>query len=312
MIKVTVVEVQGCLASGAAITHDVMATANQISKTAKRALPFDVKTVRLGPRPSRDRLRGADLVIVPGLGLGTASADELDAKLKSPACRRAGDLMVQSSEAGATLAASCASTFLLAETGLLNGRRATTTWWLAPLFQRRYPKVELVTDRVVVADWPIVTGGAAMAQMDLMLEIVGKFAGPKLASACANYLLLDQRRSQVPFMAINYLASQDPRMAKAEKWVRNNIARDFTMEDLAEAVALAPRTFARRIAATCGVSPIQFVQRIRLETARYLLETTRLSVDEISRQVGYAEPSTLRRLIRRDTKHSPGHFRPAA
>ena len=312
MTKVAVVEVQGCLASGAAITHDVMATANQISKTARRALPFDVKTVRLGPRPSRDGVRGADIVIVPGLGLGVASADELDAKLNSPACRRAGDMLVQSFEAGATLAASCASTFLLAETGLLNGRRATTTWWLAPLFQRRYPKVELVTDRVVVADWPIVTGGAAMAQMDLMLAIVGKFAGPKLAGACANYLLLDQRRSQVPFMAINYLASQDPRIAKAEKWVRNNIARDFTMEELAEAVGLAPRTFARRIAATCGVSPIQFVQRIRLETARYLLETTRLSVDEISRQVGYAEPSTLRRLIRRDTKHSPGHFRPAA
>ena len=79
-----------------------------------------------------------------------------------------------------------------------------------------------------------------------------------------------------------------------------------------DAVALAPRTFARRVAATCGVSPIQFVQRIRLETARLLLETTRLPVDEIARRVGYAEPSTLRRLIRRNTKHPPGHFRPAA
>lgn len=312
MTRVTVVEIEGCLASGAAITHDVMATANQISKTAGRALPFDVTTVHLGPRPSRDRLRGADLVIVPGLGLGVASADELDAKLKSPACRRACDMLVRSFEAGAVLAAACASTFLLAETGLLNSRRATTTWWLAPLFRERYPMVELEPDRIVVADWPIATGGAAMAQMDLMLAIVGKFAGPKLANACANYLLLDQRRSQVPFMAINYFASQDPKIARAEEWVRNNIARDFTMEELAEAAVLAPRTFARRIAATCGISPIQFVQRIRLERARYLLETTRLSVEEIARQVGYSEPSTLRRLIRRDTKHSPGHFRPAA
>ena len=84
------------------------------------------------------------------------------------------------------------------------------------------------------------------------------------------------------------------------------------MDELAEAVALATRTFARRMAATCGITPIQFVQRIRVETAQYLLETTRLSVDEIARQIGYAEPSTLRRLIRRDTKHSPGYFRPAA
>jgi transcriptional regulator GlxA family with amidase domain len=312
MTRVTVVEIEGCLASGAAISHDVMATANQISRTAGRALPFNVTTARYGPRRSSDRLRKADLVIVPGLGLGAASADELDAKLKSPACRRASDMLARSFAAGATLAAGCASTFLLAETGLLNNRRATTTWWLGPLFRKRYPMVELLTDRIVVADWPIATGGAAMAQMDLMLAIVDKFAGPKLAHACANYLLLDQRRSQVPFMAINYLANQDPRIAKAEKWVRENIARDFAMEELADAVALAPRTFARRIAATCGVSPIQFVQRIRLETARTLLETTRLSVEQIARQVGYAEPSTLRRLIRRDTKHSPGHFRPAA
>ena len=312
MTKVTVVEIEGCLASSAAITHDVMATANQISKAARRSPAFNVTTLRYGRRNNRERLRAADLVIVPGLGLGVATADELVAKLNSPACRRAADMLAQSYAAGATLAAACASTFLLAEAGLLDGRRATTTWWLAPLFRRRYPKVDLVTDRIVVADWPIVTGGAAMAQMDLMLAIVGKFAGPKLASACANYLLLDERRSQVPFMAINYFSNQDSRIAKAEKWVRDNIARDFTMEELAEAVALSPRTFARRTAATCGVSPIQFVQRIRLETARHLLETTRMAVDEIARQVGYAEPSTLRRLIRRDTKHSPGHFRPVA
>ena len=164
---------------------------------------------------------------------------------------------------------------------------------------------------MVVADWPIATGGAAMAQMDLMLAVVGRFAGPSLAKACANYLLLDRRRSQAPYMAIAYLGEPGPE-DRGRKWVRDNIASDFAIEELAEAAALAPRTFARRVTATCGVSPIQFVQRIRLETARLLLETTRLSVDEIARQVGYAEPSTLRRLIRRDTKHPPGHFRPAA
>jgi transcriptional regulator GlxA family with amidase domain len=309
MIKVSVIEIEGCMASSAAITHDVMATANRVSG-AKRALPFEVTTLRCGRRRNGAQLRGTELVIVPGLG--TASADELHGKLNSAACRRAGDMLVEGFESGAALAASCASTFLLAEAGLLDGRRATTTWWFAPLFRRRYPKVELVTDRMVVADWPIATGGAAMAQMDLMLAVVGRFAGAGLAKACANYLLLDERHSQAPFMAIAYLAGEDPRIAKAEKWVRDNIRRDFAIEELAEAVALAPRTFARRVATTCGISPIQFVQRIRIETARYLLETTRLSVEEIARQVGYAEPSTLRRLIRRDTKHSPGHFRTAS
>lgn len=310
MTRVTVVEIQGCMATSAAITHDMMATANQISGAAKRALPFDVTTVRCGPSRGSGKLRGADLIIVPGLG--TASADKLEAKLKSPACQRLRDALVEAFEAGAMLAAPCASTFLLAETGLLDGRRATTTWWLAPLFRRRYPEVDLVTDQIVVPDWPIATAGAAMAQMDLMLAIVGRFAGPSLAKACANYLVLDERHSQAPFMAIDYLASQDSRIAKAEKWVRDNIARDFTVDELAAAVALAPRTFARRVAGTCGISPIQFVQRIRIETARYLLETTRQSIEEIARHVGYAESSTLRRLIRRETRHSPGYFRRAS
>jgi transcriptional regulator GlxA family with amidase domain len=309
MTKVAVVEIEGCMASSAAITHDVLATANRIS-AAKRVPPFKVTTVRCGSRRSDVDLRGIELVIVPGLG--TSSTGELETKLKSPMCRRAVDMLARAHATGAMLAASCASTFLLAETGLLDGRRATTTWWFAPLFRQRYPAVELLTEQMVVADWPIATGGAAMAQMDLMLAVVGRVAGPSLAKACANYLLLDGRRSQVPFMAITYLASQDPRIANAEKWVRDNIARDFAIEELADAVALAPRTFARRVSATCGVSPVQFVQRIRLETARLLLETTRLSVEQIARRVGYAEPSTLRRLIRRDTKHPPGHFRPTA
>jgi transcriptional regulator GlxA family with amidase domain len=308
MTKVAVVEVEGRMASSAAITHDVMATANRIS-SAKRTLPFRVTTVHCGSRRSRGEVRGADLVIVPGLG--SPSVEELQRNLRGHACRRARDMVVNAFANGAMLAASCASTFLLAEGGLLDGRRATTTWWFAPLFRQRYPKVELVTEQIVVADWPIATAGAAMAQMDLMLAIVDRFASRNLAKACANRLLLDERHSQVPFMAISYLSSQDPGVTKADKWVRDNLARDFTIQELAEAVALGPRTFARRVAATCGVSPIQFVQRIRLETARFLLETTCLSLEQIAQQVGYAEPSTLRRLIRRATNHSPRHFRRA-
>src|SRR5580658_3409031 len=178
MTRVAVLEVHRCLASSAAITHDVMATANRISGARKRALPFDVHTVRCGPRRNSTELRNTDLIIIPGLG--SPSGHELEEKLKSPACRRAGEMLVAAFKSGTALAASCASTFLLADAGLLDGRRATTTWWLAPLFRRRYPKVELVSEQMVVADWPIATGGAAMAQMDLMLAVVARFAAPRL------------------------------------------------------------------------------------------------------------------------------------
>lgn len=297
------------MASSVAITHDVLATANRISVAGARAAPFTVRTIRCSAAPEGEKKHRPELIIVPGLG--TAEAGDLQRKLGSSACRRAQAILAEASATGASVAASCASTFLLAETGLLDGRRATTTWWLGPTFRQRYPRVELVTERIVVDDWPVATAGAALAQMDLMLAIVARFGGTGLARACANYLLLDERRSQAPFMAIGYLARQDPRIAKAEGWIRKNIARDFTIEELAASVALAPRTFARRLSAVCGVTPIQLVQRIRIETARYMLETTRLSVDEIACKVGYAEASTLRRLMRRDTRHPPAHFRRA-
>jgi len=307
MPAVAVVEIQGCMASSAAITRDVLATANRISLAAMRSAPFTVDTIRCGAGRSRARFEGADLVIVPGLG--TAGAEALETRLKTPACRRAVGMLGEAFGAGAALAASCASTFLLAETGLLKGRRATTSWWLAPLFQRRYPEVELAADRMVVPGWPIATAGAAMAQMDLMLAVVARFASPGLADACARYLLLDQRRSQAPYMALSFMAGQDETIARAEAWARGNIARDFAMEEMAAAAGLAPRTFARRLAAVCGLSPVRFAQRLRIEAAELLLETTPLSVDEVARRVGYAEPSTLRRLIRREARRSPAELR---
>ncbi|WP_225782987.1 GlxA family transcriptional regulator [Xenophilus sp. Marseille-Q4582] len=307
MTSVAILEIGGCLASSAALSHDMLATANRLAPSGRA--PFQVRAVQCGPRRASGDLHGADLVIVPGLGM--PAVDDLAGTLAGAACRRAGGMLVDAHSRGAALAASCASTFVLAQAGLLDGRRATTSWWLAPQFRQRYPQVELVPEQVVVADWPIATGGAALAHMDLMLAVVARFASPAVAKTCARFLLLDERRSQAPFMAVTYLAGQDPALAKAETWVRQHIARDFAMEELAAAVALGPRTFARRLAATCGLSPIQFVQRIRLETAQHLLATTRLPLEQIAQSVGYADASTLRRLIRRDTQRTPAHFRSA-
>ncbi len=307
MTRITVLELPGRMASSAAITHDVLATANRVSLAAGRPAPFEVRTLLCADAKTRAPAAGTDLVVVPGLGVDTE--EKLLARIATPDCRRAMRLLANAARAGSAIAASCASTFLLAEAGLLDGRRATTTWWFAPLFARRYPDVTLLTDQIVVADWPIATGGAAMAQMDLMLAVVARFAGAGLARACASYLLLDGRTSQAPYMAITYLAGQDATIAKAESWVRRNVGRDFDIEELAKAMAMTPRTFARRVSATCGLSPIRFVRRIRIETARFLLETTKLPVEEIARCVGYADASTLRRLMRSDTQRTPADFR---
>lgn len=308
MARTVVMSLRHGMASSLAITLDALNVANNLCRHAGRREPFDIEILKV-TRATTRRFKAGDLVIVPGFG-SPSDADPLP-RLASPAARRAVRLVKDARAAGATLAASCASTFILAEAGLLDGRRATTTWWLAPAFRKRYPEVELVTEQIVVADWPIATAGAAMAQMDLMLAVIAKFAGSRISQACARYLLLDHRRSQVPYMAVTFLAGQDERIARAESWLRKNIDRDVSMDELAAAAGLAPRTFARRLKAACDVSPVRFAQRIRAEVATTLLETTGLSVDEISRRVGYSEPSTLRRLLRRDSSRSPSALRRA-
>jgi transcriptional regulator GlxA family with amidase domain len=309
MARVVVLELPDGMASSLAITLDLLKTANAVGRGAGRRQPFDVGTLKITRTATRSFETG-DIVIVPGLG--TATEADLMKRLATPAIARAVRLVGEAHSAGAYVAGSCAGTFILAEAGLLTGRRATTTWWFAPAFRKRYPEVELVAEQIVVADWPIATAGAAMAQMDLMLAVIAKFASPGVAEACARYLLLDRRCSQAPYMAITFLAGQDQRIARAESWLRSNIERDFTMDELADAAGLTPRTFARRLKAVCDVSPVRFAQRIRGEVAVMLLETTSLSVDEISRRVGYSEPSTLRRLLRRQSSHSPSRLRRSA
>ena len=307
MVHVWVLQLPNGMASSLAITLDALETANQVSIRGGRRAPFEVQTVQVSQRARSPDFARRDLLIVPGLGI--RSEAELVASLATPAIRRAARIAAEARAAGAFVTGSCAGTFILAQAGLVSGRRATTTWWLAPTFRRLYPDVDLTVDRIVVADWPIATAGAAMAQMDLMLAVIAKFASPGLSEACARYLLLDHRKSQAPYMAVAFLAGRDEQISRAEIWARDNVGRDFSMDELAAAAGLTPRTFARRLATVCGLSPIRFAQRIRIEAAELLLETTRLSVDEVARRVGYAEPSTLRRLIRREARSSPAELR---
>lgn len=306
MTDVLVLRLPGGMASSLAITLDALDTANRIATRGGRQAPFTVQSLTAADA-ARTRFIPGQVLVIPGLG--TANEADLLARLASPAVKNAIRAARAAHAAGACVTASCASTFILADAGLLAGRRATTTWWLAPLFRRRHPEVELAPDEIVTLDWPVATAGAAMAQMDLMLKLIAGFASPGLAQASARYLLLDERKSQAPYMAVGFMTGLDDRISQAETWVKANISRDFSMVELAGAVGMTPRTFARRLGAVCGLSPVRFTQRIRLEAAEHLLETTRLPVDEVARRVGYAEPSTLRRLIRREARRSPAELR---
>lgn len=318
MTDIEVLVLAGAMPSSVAITLDVLATANRLQEARRRSPAFSVRLAGSGARmaaslatgarlSTAESARVADAVVVPGLGMSTE--EEVTARLARRDMAWAKRRLADAVERGADVATSCSGAFLFAAAGLLDGRRASTTWWLAPLFRRMHPAVVLDPDALVVTDGPVTTAGAAMAQMDLMLAIVARRAGAKLADACARYLLLDKRRSQSRYMALGFLAAADERVARAERWARKRLGEDFTVDDLAAAAALSPRTFARRVERAVGLSPVRFLQRLRVERAVELLETTKLPLEEIARQVGYAEPSTLRRLIRRSGLGGPRRLR---
>lgn len=317
MTSVEILVLKHAQASSIAITFDVLAAANRLRQSGGRAPAFSVRVTGSGAR-SVQGLMGAAvpaarvaveprLVVVPGLGLSDETS--IAKGLARRGAVEARERLRQASARGAEIATSCSGTFLVAEAGLLDGRRATTTWWLAPLFRQRYPDVRLDTDALILRDGAITTAGAAMAHLDLMLALVARHAGRPIAELCARYLLLDERRSQARYMALAHLAAGDERVARAERFARQSLETGFTMDELAQAACLSPRTFARRLQQTVGMSPVRFVQKLRVERAVELLETTRLPFGTIAERVGYAEPSTLRRLIRRERGAEPRRLR---
>ncbi|MCK1520943.1 helix-turn-helix domain-containing protein [Bradyrhizobium sp. 17] len=238
------------------------------------------------------------MMIVPGL----AWTDEqlIREGLQRRDAEKARKALQAAFRSGAEIASSCSAVFLIASAGLLDGRRATTTWWLAPLFRNLFPKVMLEAEAMVLTDGKVLTAGAAMAQLDLMLSIVARHAGPELAESCARFLLLDHRQSQSRYMALSYLVAADERISRAERWARSRLDRTFSISELATAVGLGARTFARRCERATGLSAVKFVQKLRVDKAMELLDTTRLGLDEIAERVGYADPSTLRKLLHRE------------
>jgi transcriptional regulator GlxA family with amidase domain len=253
--------------------------------------------------------RARDFVIVPGLGLATPEAIR-----ETFAGGRHDTLLAflrRAKRARATVAASCSGTFLLAESGLLDGHEATTTWWLAPLFSERYPRVALSASRTVVASGRLLTAGSSFAHADLVLALIARAAGPSLAHLVARYLLVETRPSQARFMLVEHLRGAEPALQKLEEFVVANLAQPIDLADLSRIAGVSSRTLARLVQRVLGTTPMRFVQRIRAEHAARLLQTTSVPFEVIAEQVGYGEPGALRRVLKREMGVSPRNLRNA-
>jgi transcriptional regulator GlxA family with amidase domain len=241
--------------------------------------------------------RGPDVLVVPAIGF--KMPEPLERALQRPDVRDAAAALRASSRRDSLLTAACIGTFLLAESGLLEGQRVTTTWWLAPLFRQRYPGVTLEDSTMVVRSGRFVTAGAALGHMDLALWIV-RSVSPQLAALTAKYLIVDSRPSQSAYALVDHLVHDDPVVQRFETWARARLARGFSLDAAARAVGASKRTLARHMQNVLGRSPLAYFQSLRVERAVHLLKTGNASVEEIAARVGYADGATLRALLRRE------------
>ena len=246
------------------------------------------------------RLRPGDVLVVPGLSSTTERG--LDRLLARADVVEAAALLAAK---GACVAASCSATFVLAASGRLDGREATTTWWLVGAFARRFPAVDVRVERMVVESDGVLTAGSAFAHADLMLALLARVAGATLAHTVARYLVLDARPAQSRYMVLEHLRTHDPALRALERFVGENLHRQLPLAELARAAATSTRTLARRVRAALGLTPRALVHQIRMQHAVHLLETTRAPVDEVAARVGYADAAAFRRVFRKVVGESP-------
>ena len=243
-----------------------------------------------------------DTLVVPG-GLGTraATADEHLINWLRRASRRS-----------RRVTSVCTGAFLLARAGMLEGRRATTHWLACDALRRNYPSIAVEPDPIFVRDGNVYTSAGVTAGIDLALALVEEDLGSQMALAIARDLVLFIRRpgGQAQFSSgLAGQAASRPGIRELQDWIAEHLDADLSVPALAERTFMSPRNFARVFAAEVGVTPAAYIEGVRVERARALLETTVLQLEEIAQRCGFGTVETMRRAFGRRLHVSPGEYR---
>jgi transcriptional regulator GlxA family with amidase domain len=319
--RLGILAMDGCMLSSIATASDTLRVAQTLANIRQPNNGLRLETVVFGARGQRSlqtsvglELGGLqpppddlDMVLMPGV-LHHSPHDLVERVCAmQPELELIRDLHLR----GVPLAGSCSGSFLFAESGLLDGHRATCSWWLATAFRHRYPKVLLEADAMVVEDAGMLTAGGACSLQPMMLKLIARAGGEELAQQTARMLLIDtERQSQAPYVSDALMAKPRNSLSeKAEQFLMHELHREVSVTQLAEVCGTSERSLLRHFRAHHGVTPVAHIQHLRVERAKALLETTHLSFEEIVERCGYSDSASFRKLFKRATAITPGDYR---
>ena len=212
---------------------------------------------------------------------------------------------------GAEVASLCVGAFLLASTGLLDGKKCSTHWAFADDFRRMFPEVNLVADKIITEEQRLYTSGGANSYWNLLLHLVEKYANRDTAILAAKYFAVEAgRNSQSPFMMFNGQKwHEDEPIKLAQTFIEDNVTEKISVEELASRFAIGRRNFERRFKKATNNTPVEYIQRVKMEAAKKWLESGRKNVNEVMYDVGYTDAKAFRDVFKKITGMTPVDYR---
>lgn len=264
--------------------------------------PVELDFARIQVNGALQQAEEADTVIIPATGSAVDSCLQANAGLLPWLANRPPTQQI---------ASLCSSAFLLGAAGLLDGRRATTHWALARQFRQRYPRVRLDSDALVCHDGNLLSSGGAQAGLDLCLYLIAWHAGDALADQVANALVVDSRRTgQLRYTPLlPTITTRDRQIEPLLHWMQQHYAATLDLNRLAQQASCSARTLLRRFKACTGLTPNEYLQRLRISHAQQALRNPEHSLDRIAEQVGYADRAAFAKLFKHLSGETPGAFR---
>lgn len=318
-IRIALLAYPGCMGLQLFGVADILAIGTDIARSLGAAGTSNLEVQWVSLHGRRVMLSGGvaletvkpsgkyDVLVVPGFGL-TRPVD-WDARLA--ACGKEIEYIRRSFAKGTRVASACVGAFLLAEAGLLDRRKAVTSWLFAGDLARRYPAVAVQPEALLVEDGAVITTGAVSAATDLAVYLIKRLSGTEAAVATARVsLLADQRSSQAAYVDANVAAQALPEFSqRLLEWFNGRLATPYSLQAVAAAFHTSPSTLMRRVRCETGQTPLALLHAARVEKAKHLLRSSKWSMPRIAEAVGYADASSFSRLFSRLTGQTPMRYR---